>query len=70
MPEDYAATLAARATDALDSAHDAHDAALLFGDTPTDRAEHARRARELAAYAETLLRIARGLREDAARVGT
>jgi hypothetical protein len=70
MPEDYAATLTARATAALSAAHDAHRVAMQFGDTPTDRAEHARRARELAAYAATLLRIARALREDAAKVAT
>ena len=70
MPEDYADTLTARATAALDDAHGAHRVALQFVDTPTDRAEHARRAHELAAYAETLLRIARALREDAAKVRT
>lgn len=70
MPEDYADTLTDRATAALDDAHGAHRAAMQFVDTPADRAEHARRAHELAAYAETLLRIARGLREDAAKVTT
>ena len=59
MPEDYADTLTERATAALDDAHGAHRAAMQFVDTPADRAEHARRAHELAAYAETLLRIAR-----------
>ena len=68
MPEDYADTLTERATAALDDAHGAHRAAMQFVETPTDRAEHAGRALSLAAYAETLLRIARGLREDAAKV--
>ena len=71
MPENYAATLTARAAAVLEDAHDAlRTAVQSSADTPADRAEHARRAHELAAYAETLLRLARGLREDAARVAT
>lgn len=70
MPEDYAATLTARATDALSDAAAAHRAAVDALSTPAVRTEHARRAHELAAYAETLMRIARALREDAAKVRT
>ena len=70
MPEDYADTLTARATAALDSAHYAHEIAAQHYGPAAERTEHARRAHELAAYAQTLLRIARGLREDAAKVAT
>lgn len=42
-------------TDASEAAHDANSSAL----APVVRAEHARRARELAGYAKTLLRIVR-----------
>ncbi len=60
----------ARIVVALAAAHSAYRASASDIDSPHDRAEHARRAHELAAYAETLMRISRGLREDAAKVAT